>query len=71
MLSRFVRSAARGGWRGVVLLGLVPVAAVSFIAALTTSGIVHAAAYGVYLTVAMVMLVVGWRLAFNRRGGAS
>lgn len=63
MRSRFLRSAGRSGWRGVVLLALIPVVAMSFTVALTTRGTVHAVAYGVYVAVTAVMLVLGWRLA--------
>lgn len=67
MRSRFWRSASRSGWRGVVMLGLIPVMAASFPPAIWAHGVVKWTAYGVYCAAAVAMLALGWQLAFGRR----
>jgi hypothetical protein len=65
MRSRFVRSATRSGWRGVALLGLLPVAFAAFGVAFWTHGTVRSVAGDVYITAAAVILVLAWQISFG------
>lgn len=67
MRSRFVRSATRSGWRGVALLGLIPVLVGLFSVAVLTHGVAHTAAYCVHVAATAVFLVIAWRLCFGDR----
>lgn len=69
MRSRFRRAATRSGWRGVVVLAMVPVVGASSAIALRTHGTVRSAAGVVYCAAAAVMLTLAWKISFGRRVG--
>lgn len=64
-LAQFKRSATRSGWRGVVMLGLIPVMVASLPPAIWAHGVVKWTAYGVYCAAAVAVLVLGWQISFG------
>jgi len=69
MSSRLARSATRSGWRGVVLLALLPVALAAFGVALGTHGTVRSVAGIVYCFAAVGVIALAARLSFGGRRG--
>lgn len=63
MRSRFLRSAGRSGWHGLVLLALLPVAAGSFCTALETHGTVRSVSGDVYCFAAVAVVLLGWQIS--------
>lgn len=68
MRSRFLRFSGRSGWRGVVLLSLLPVLFASFGIALGTHGVVRSAAGVLYGFAATAVAALAWQISFGRRG---
>lgn len=69
MRSRFVRSATRSGWRGVALLGLLPMSLAAFFIALCAHGVVQSVAGDAYCVVAGLILLLAFQISFGRRNG--
>lgn len=64
-MSGFRRSATRSGWRGVVLLALIPVVVASFAVAVFTHGTVRSVAGDAYCTAAAGMIGIGLNMALR------
>lgn len=67
MLSHLRRSATRSGWRGVALLGLLPMVVAALLTALCTRGAVRSVAGDVYCVAAGTVFVLAWQISFGGR----